>query len=99
MSKRNPAPKVQPTTEKLTPKLAWLELCKLRAEGDKLQAEGDKLWAEGDKLQAEGNKLYAEGRLIFSQAVIDHHGPKTTMDWTPAGCRVADREYKYGEPI
>ena len=127
MSKRNPAPKVQPTTEKLTPKLAWFELCKLqaegdklwaegnklqaegsklraegdklRAEGDKLQAEGDKLWTEGDKLQAEGNKLYAEGRLIFSQAVIDHHGPKTTMDWTPAGCRVADREYKYGEPI
>jgi cytochrome c556 len=120
--------------EKLTPKLAWFELCKLRAEGNKLHAEGDKLWAqgdklraesdemraegsklraegsklhaegdklwaEGDKLQAEGNKLYAEGRLIFSQAVIDHHGPKTTMDWTPAGCRAADREYNYGEPI
>jgi hypothetical protein len=68
------------TEKKLTPKLAWFELCKLHAEG---------------------NKLHAEGRLIFIQAVIDHHGPKTAMQmhWTPEGCRVADREYKFEEPI
>ena len=84
--------KLTPETEKLTPKLAWFELCKLRAEGDKLRAEGNKLRAEGDK-------LHAEGRLIFSQTVIDHHGPKTTTRWTSAGFRVADREYKYEEPI
>ena len=106
MGKRNPAPKVQPTTEKLTPKLAWFELCKLKAEGDKLYAEGSKLYAEGRKLQAEGSKLkaegsklQAEGRLIFIQAVIDHHGPKTLIYWTPTGCTVEGREYKFEEPI
>ena len=72
---------------------------KLHAEGDKLRAEDDKLYVEGDKLYAEGDKLYAEGKLIFIQAVIDHHGPKTLMHWTPEGCRVTDREYKLEEPI
>ncbi len=33
---------IEEPVEKLTPKLAWFELCKLRAEGDKLQAEGNK---------------------------------------------------------
>ena len=113
MTKRNPAPKVQPTTEKLTPKLAWFELCKLHAEGDKLRAEGSKLHAEGSKLHAEGSKLHAEGgkllaegsklraegRLIFSQAVIDYHGPKTEMHWTDTGCTVEGREYKFEEPV
>ena len=104
---------IEEPVEKPTPKLAWFELCKLYAEGNKLHAEGDKLYAEGDKLYAEGSKLqaegdklhaegrklYAEGRLIFSQAVLNYHGPKTLMHWTPEGCRVADREYKLEEPI
>ena len=43
MGKKKPTPE----TEKLTPKLAWFELCKLYVEGDKLHAEGNKLHAEG----------------------------------------------------
>lgn len=108
------------TEKKLTPKLAWFELCKLRVEGDRLREEGSKLVVEGSRLRAEGDKLYAEGlklrvegrklrvegdklqgegRLIFIQAVIEYHGPKTEMHWTPTGCRVEGREYKYEEPV
>lgn len=48
-------------------KEAWLELCKLRAEGNKLRAEGSKLWAEGDKPWAEGDKLRAEGDKLCAK--------------------------------
>jgi hypothetical protein len=54
-------------TPNLTPKQAWFELCKLRAESNRLYAEGDKLYAEGRKLYAEGNKLRAEGNKLRAE--------------------------------
>jgi cytochrome c556 len=75
------------------------EASKRHAEGLKLYAEGDKLRAEGDKLYAEADKLCAEGQLLFIDAVIANLGPKTDTQWTPDGCLVVGKLYKYEEPV
>ena len=78
-------------------KEAWLELCKLRAEGKKLRAEGDKLWAEGRKLWAEGDKLLAEGSLIFINAVIEVYGKDAAIEWADNGATVNGEVFAFVE--
>ena len=78
-------------------KEAWLELCKLCAEGSKLWTEGDKLRAEGDKLWAEGDKLLAEGSLIFINAVIEVYGKDAAIEWADNGATVNGEVFAFVE--
>ena len=64
-------------------KEAWLELCKLCAEGKKLRAEGSKLWAEGS--------------LIFINAVIEVYGKDAAIEWADNGATVNGEVFAFVE--
>jgi hypothetical protein len=74
---------------------AWETRNELHAKGDERSAEGNKLVTEGNRLHAEGDNLlaksssfYAEGRRhradgdkLYRDAVIEKHGPESSINW------------------